>query len=221
MECDMPKVNLFASAKEIAPPPKPPKAEDKEVKHLPGLEDLATIDSLIKNLEAVKSSFEGEVKARMKAEFIAEGAENYRAVDGDAEASAECRKRSTNSALKSEEIALLAAADIPVGQVISQREAFIINPAYSEDPKYMKLFKQVSDKLQEIKDLPEDFILKQPEVSKTVVTDETFDAAMADKLKRKLYIDIVATLAIKPKLNHPNIEEMLDAVKPLLVPATA
>ena len=213
----MPKVNLFQNAKIVAPPPKPKSNDDKDVIRLKGLEDYAKIDLLVKQLMAIKETLAQDLKGAMKVQFL-KVPENYEGYDGAASASCELRKRATNSPLKAAEIEELTKAEIPIGEMIETQEAFIFNPKYSSDPKYTKLFAKVSEKIQEVKDLPEDFIQLQPESKKSVVTDETFDTVKGDEKLLAQFIDTVGVMAIKPKFEEqPNIKAVLQYAEQFLV----
>lgn len=170
------KTNLFAKAK-AAPAVKASKKSNKAEKPISGMEGFAVVVSLMKNLEGIKATMEGEIKSEMRGIFVVDGEgqrpESFRGVEGSAEASCELRKRTAMSALSQTEIDALTADGIPVGKSESIPERFIINPAYANN---QELLAKVSAALSKITELPDDFIQVQAEVSKVIVTDETLEA---------------------------------------------
>lgn len=203
---------MFADAKVIAPPTtKAKKSAGNEVQ-VDGLYEIAAIDLVIKNLESAKSALEGDVKNQVRDIFINNAEKtgkrpsNFRGIDGPAEASCELRKRSTRSVLTEDEANLLTEANIPFETVTDIEETFVINPAYASD---QKLLAKIEKALKGIKDLPEDFIMKQQGATRKVVSDETIDTVFEKKLGRK-FLDIVALIALKPQIKQPSI---VDAFK--------
>lgn len=209
----MAKTNMFTAAKAAPAPVKAKAKADKETVQMDGLEGLAALTALIKNLEAVKSTIEAEVKAEQRAHFIEHGAKNFIGVDGIATASIECRKRSTTSVLSDAEVEALEAADIPVGSIEVMPERFVVNPDKMSD---QKLLQRVSDALSKIPGT-EDFIMLQEGVTKSVVTEETFAKATETKDLRSQFISTVAVMAVKPKLDgEVDVAKLLDMSKALL-----
>jgi hypothetical protein len=199
--------NIFTSAKVVASP-KASKGKTKgKTEHaLGGLEELATLDTLIKSLTAVKATYEAEVKAKMKTIFEEDGTETFMGIDGDATASAECRKRASTSTLTIKEIEKLDEFGIEPEMTIITPERFVVNPVHAANSG---LLEQVSNALKKVKGLPDDFIMLQAEEAKPVVSEAVFDAATKDADTRKALLDVVAVLAIKPKLGNPDIAKLL------------
>jgi hypothetical protein len=216
----MTKMNLFQTAQVVDTKKASKKKSDKVEVNMQGLEDYATVVSLMKNLEGIKSTLEGEIKSEMKSYFTKNNngsrPENFRGIEGNASASCEMRKRTATSALSETEISDLTADNIPVEKAVSTPERFVINPDFMND---QALLEKVSKALLSIKGLPENFIMMQPEVSKTVVSDETLDMICQKGLLSK-YFDAVTTMAIKPKLDKEmDIAKVISAAKTLLIGA--
>jgi hypothetical protein len=208
-------VNMFAKAKSAPAPVKPVAAAERESFKVSGLEELTVIDTLIKNLDALKKSMRSGIDAQLRAKFI-EGEENFDAYEGIAEAVALASKRSTNSQLTAEEVEALEADDIPVGKMELVPERFVVNPAYADD---QKLLKRVSDALGTVKGMPEDFIMKQDGTEKRVVTDETLKAIKADAELLRKHFDTVSVIGLKPKLTQEmGIPALLEKLKSILAP---
>ena len=193
----MPALNMFEKAKSVPVAVKAVKGKDKEVIVLQGLEDVAVLDTLIKTLSALKDTLREPVTEQMREQFIG-GAENFDGVEGLATASAQLRKRSVKSALTPDEVQLLIAAKVPVGEAETVPERYIINPAYADNSAMLK---KVSDALSKVPGMANDFIQFQAGVKDKVVTDETFDAVMKDSKKAAQLIDVVGVLALAPKLD--------------------
>ena len=195
-------MSLFEKAKKIETvTPAPKKKTDKERINIPGLANLAVVDAIVKGFTAIRSTLDEKVKAEMAATFVGIGnqtkrrPENFRGVEGDvASASCELRTRSSASPLAPEEIDVLKRLEIPVEEIETKADCYVINPAYFEDSE---LLEKVSKALEKVKGLPEDFILKQDRQVKTVVTAETVDTVFEKGLQKTL-LDMVCTMAIKP-----------------------
>lgn len=188
------------------------KGKTKDEVVLEGLEDVAVLDALIKSLTGLKDSLRGPVNDQMREIFI-DGSENFLAVEGDASASAELRKRATTSPLTTEEVEALKADDIVVGEIERTPERFVINPAYADNSV---LLEKVSKALAKVAGMPNDFVQFQAGVKVPVVTDETFEAVMGDKELAAKYIDTVGVLALKPKLENADLAFMVEKAKKLL-----
>jgi hypothetical protein len=214
------KMVKFADAKVVAA--KAPKKEKATKPHheLTGLLKFAAIKNAIESLETLKTTFEQQVKGQMLKHFINSGAEtgtkpaNFEGSDGLATASCELRKRSVKSILSLEDKTLLTDYNIPVEEVKSDIETYIINPAYLADTKLMS---KVEAALNKIVGMPIDFIMKQEAVTTYTVSDATVDAvfALKDKAKLEKLAPIVTTLAIKSKLDNDNI--VAETVRTLLL----
>lgn len=206
-------MSLFSNAKTIDAKPAAKKGSKKEEIQLAGIETIAQIDALTKILAAARATIEAETKSAAMDLFVdmADGKrpENFRGVEGDASASVELRKRSTASALNEGEIQHLTSLGLKVEKAVAVQELFAINPAYAGDAK---LLEKVSKALEKI--VPVDFIVKQEEKSKTVVTDETIDGAFA--ANDRTAIEIVSVLALKPKLEVTNVDKLFATVQKLV-----
>ena len=197
---------------------KPKKNEPQRVE-IADMEKLAALDSVIKSLTALKTTFEADVKAAMANRFVTDGCakkgrpENFRGIEGVAEASCELRARSSASSLSNDEQTLLSRNSIPMTKIESVAETFVVNPAYAGDSE---LLGKVAAKLNSIKGIPEDFIQTQAGVSRTVIAEGAMDAIFQHgTMNAHELLSIVATLAIKPKMNEDGaayriVREMLE-----------
>lgn len=195
-------MSLFAKATVIATKPTGKARADKKEIALAGIQTLAEIEAMLKSLEAAKATIAGEIKEAGFAEFLemetSVRPESFKGIDGQATCSVEMRKRGTNSALNDDEVNVLEKLGLmPFKQVITQ-QMFGINPVFAADEALMN---KVSKALEKI--VPVGFIVLQEEVSKKVVNDELLDDAfkMTDPEARKAALQIVTTMALKPKLN--------------------
>ena len=171
------------------------------------------VDSLEKNLKALKETLKGKVNEQMKEIFTRQNnkrPENFRGIEKHASASCEMRKRTIASVLTEEEVKALEKDGIPVGTEVSTPSRFIINPEHAAN---QELLQKISDAIQKVPGVPENFILHQAEVSSQVVTDETLNKVCELGLIAK-HFDKVATLAVKAKLeNELDIEKVLENVR--------
>ena len=204
----------FFSAKFVvtaATPKAKAKSKKKELT-IEGLEQLAEIDAMIKNLSALREDLDRTVKDQAREIFIDLGQtarpENFRGVDGEAEASIEFRKRSSRSTLTLAEVEAFEKLNIPVETIQDVFETFVINPAYAGDSA---LLEKIDRALKKVKDLPEDFILKQEGSSRKVVGEDTVVAVFAKGLIRQFF-DSIGVLAVKPKLNVTDISAIAKKV---------
>ena len=188
---------MFSTAK-VIDKPVAAKKKAKEELEIPGIEQLAKLDALIKAATSMKATLEAEVKEAGLEHFLSliggTRATSVLGVDGVATCSVEFRKRATTSALTDDEVASLRLWKIEPELRQIQQKLFAINPVYAED---MKLLEKVEKALKSI--VPEDFIVMQAGISKPVVSDEMFDAAYRNK-SAKTAVQIMTVMALKPKL---------------------
>ena len=174
------------------------------------------VDSLEKNLKAIKETLKGQVKTQMKEIFTRQNnkrPDNFRGIEKHASASCELRKRTIALVLTEEEVTALEADKVPVGTEVSTPSRFIINPEHAAN---QELLQKISDAIRKVPGLPENFILHQEEVSSRVVTDETLNKVCELGLLPK-HFDKVATMAIKAKLeNELDIETVLESVRKMV-----
>lgn len=215
---------LFSSAAAIAPA-KSGKAVKPAKKEIPieGLLSFAQIDAAIKALEGLKGTYESKVKGAAMTCFLGfsgnERPDSFTGIDGavnEATASMELRKRGTNSALNAEQVALLQAHGIQPLREVTCRELYAINPKYAGDGE---LLGKVETALESI--VPTDFIVKQDEISKMVVTDANVDAVFAAKSTLsaadfEAMVKVVTTQAVKAKLAKTDFNEIMAAVAAML-----
>lgn len=207
-------MSMFKNAQPIAETKKKSGKAEKEVVSITGLEDYAQVDALLKALEGVKKSLEQEIKAQGMEIFFNKIAgrkpENFRAEEGQANASFEFRKRTSRSELSEDEINMFKHYGVTVGEEELSREMFGINPAYASNEQ---LLGRVEAALKDI--VPADFIVLQPKRVKYIVSDETVDTAFRLGCPKEV-IEAVTTLAVKPKLQDTNLGKVIDHVRKLL-----
>lgn len=210
----------FATAKTVKTVAKAKKADKVRVE-MNGMHEYAALVSVMKSLEAVKASMEAEIKADMLKKFVDMGCDkqarpaNFIGFEGDGEASCELRARSSVSGLTEAEQEILADHEIPTTVVEDVVDTFVINPQYITDASLMD---KVAAKLNTIKDIPSDFILKQEGRAKTVVAEGGLDAVFKNSPEVAAnLLKIVGTLAIKAKFT--DMEKALDAIKEFVVAA--
>ena len=193
-------------------------------KELPieGLSDLAAINAMMTALEGLKASIETSVKAQAFNSFmsltgVGVKPDSFTGIEKNATGSMELRKRGTNSALSTDEAAVLVSHGITPFKEVIAPELFGINPKYAGDEEIML---KVEQALSEVDDLPEDFIVKQEEKSKLVVSEANMTEAFAakNKLSAEAYealVRIVTTQAVKPKTSD-SFEAIADRVKAMM-----
>lgn len=205
-------MSIFSTAKALPTTPTPKgKTKDKAEVTMPGLEKFAILKSLAESIKTLCATYEAQVKAEAKERFCdgTKRPENFRGIEGSAEASVECRKRSTNSPLSDDEVTALTQAGLPFDTIETTVETFVINPVYASDSA---LLDRVSKAIAKVPGLPADFILHQNGVSKHVVTDATIDKMYANG-KAKDFLDMVTVIALKPKLKDTDINRMIAVLK--------
>ena len=119
---------MFSTAATVKVDPKKTSADNKEKIEIKGLEDYTMVDSLEKNLKAMKETLKGKVKAQMKEIFTRQNnkrPENFRGIEKQLRRSCELRKRTIASVLTDEEVKALEKDNIPVGT-----EVLIPKPVY-------------------------------------------------------------------------------------------
>lgn len=200
-------MSVFANAKTlVTDKPKTGKAKKPEVP-LQGLEDVALLEALLQSIGAYKESLEAAVKDQAREIFLAKAngrrPENFRAVEGLAEASVELRKRSSRTVLSEDEVAVFDEHNIPYDTIVEQAETFVLNPNL-DAATLAKIDKALSG----IKGLPDNVILKQTGVTKRVVSEATIDTVFK-KGKAEEMLDTICVLALKPKIANPNLNQAM------------
>lgn len=209
-------MSLFANAKTIAAPAPKAKKSTLETRPLTGMEEYAATIAAIKSLEAIAEAQAAALKEEMTTIFVNEGFEtkkkpaNFKGTEGIATGSCEMKKRSTSSRLEDEEIALFNTHKLPFEEVVANEEAFIINPAYTNN---MELLAKVEEALADV-DLPDDFLQKQEKSSKMVVSAETVEKlfTLPNKDDITALMPLVTTLSIKTSVNDENFWGIIDNI---------
>lgn len=193
------------------------KKKDKEIIELPGAEQLAHLDAVIKAATAAKDAIENGLREVVLDKFMdqigdtGKKPESFYGVEGFAEVNLQMRKRGTNSALNADEQELLSNKGVAFKREVITPQLFAINPAYATDAKLLERVEKALAKI-----VPEDFIVMQEEKFKMVVDDDCLEAAF--KSGDREVIEIATCLAFKPKLTEmrsgdiaKTVAEILDA----------
>ncbi len=215
----MPK-NRFAVAKDHAGDEPVTKKGKKAVDAvtITGLEDLAIVKAVIKQLETLETTLKTEVNDQMLDRFVDDGIAagkkpaNFAGTDTNASGSMQLRKRSARSVLTPSDIDLLDELGISYDE--SDDSFFYINKKYADDDK---LLTKVSKALDKVAGIPTDFIEATP--TKYVTTDESIDELFKiEKLKpakAREVLQVVATLASRIKYEGDH-DELMDKLSELI-----
>jgi len=194
---------------------------------MPGLKELAALDTMIKALTTLKETVEMDVKTAACVHFVKIGIEkkgrpeNYNAIetftnngeDFDATASIQLRKRSEVSALSDDEVQILTENNLPYNETSKIANTYVINPKYFNN---QEILTKVEDALKGVEGLPEDFIMEQEGVTKRVVDETALDEVFKLSQEKVLEIlPILTTLAVKPKFNA-DMKIALEVVEELM-----
>lgn len=215
----MPK-NRFAVAKDHAGDQKVTKGKKKVVDAVTvtGLEDLAIVNAVMKQLETLQSTLKQEVNDQMLDVFVENGMEagkkpaNFAGTDTNASGSMQLRKRTARSKLTQADTDLLDELGISYEE--SDDSFFYINKKYAGDDK---LLTKVSKALDKVPGIPTDFIEATP--TTYVTTDESIDDLFknsklkADKVREAL--QVVGTLASRIKYEGDH-DELMDKLSELI-----
>lgn len=224
---------MFASAKTVTLVTKSPAKgkPSKPVDLIEGWEELCALDAVSKALAGLvtikkQAIEEGPVTELLVSRGLATGRkpESLSPVEGEGKGSAYIAKRSTRSALSEEELELLTetVGEEALGSYTETVEALpallAVNPAYANDEA---LLRKIDKALSGIKDIPEDFIVQQEAVSKTVVSDEATNA-MFKLTPEKLdaVFSILAGISMRP-VYGAGLEKAWEAIRPLIPEAEA
>ncbi len=208
--------NRFAVAKDNAgdSSPKGKKKSTAESVSIEGLEDLAIVKAVLKQLETLEGTLKKDVNDQMLDKFVESGMEtgkkpaNFSGVDTNASGSMQLRKRSARSVLTEADTDLLDELGISYDE--TDDSMFYINKKYAGDDK---LLTKVSKALDKIPGIPTDFIEATP--TKYVTTDESINELFKnDKLKIdqvRTALQVVGTLAsrIKYEGDHADLMDKL------------
>lgn len=213
-------MSIFANAKAPEDKKQNAKKSNKEEIAIKGLEDLAAIDIAIGSLETIRETLEGSVKDVMAAHFVKTGEilgrkpENFRGVEGNAEASCELKRRSSRSVLSDDEVELFKKNNIPYETITDVEACFLINPKYTENAE---LLEKISNAIMSIEGIPDDLILRQTEKSRHVASDESINAIFKSKTAKSL-LKLATTMALKVTSKKADVVEALDHVKKIIAP---
>jgi hypothetical protein len=197
--------NLFHTAKTLPQKPAAAAAKTAEVIETEGLERYSALDHVEKLLKALKETHREPITEQMLDHFVEEGLrrgkrpDNYKGAENGCSASLEFRKRTSNSKLTDVELQLLEKYDVPVDSIEEVPSAFLINPKYAEDEE---LLAAVSNAISRVKNLPDDFLVRQMPMHRVVVHEDALDHVFAVQAEPETVTElarIVSTLAMKPK----------------------
>ncbi len=140
---------------------------------------------------------------------------NFKGVEGEVTASCELRIRSSRSALNADEAELMRENNIPTTVVVDTRDAYVINPEHAHNAGYQKAIQKALGPLIKKGILPDDIIMRQQGVSRTVVGEEALDQVFTktDPDLVKTLLGVVGVMSIKPKVDgSPNSADLLARV---------
>lgn len=215
-------MSMFAKAKVIeTKTPAKGKATDKREVEISGADELAQMEAFHKSIGTLIATMKEEVKSEVFNEFVKDGMEHkkspdgFNAIENVSTIGATFKKRSTTSVLTDAEVAILKKNGISYETKIVQQEQFVINPKYSES---QELLESVSEAIEGIKGMPEDFIMLQPEASKQVTSARSLDEIFQSKKKKATVRDlakIVGVIALKPS-TKADLSDVLEDLKEML-----
>ncbi len=162
-----------------------------------GLSDAALVSARITELEATLATLRNSLDEQAREYFVKAAGNgqrpvNFKAYEGDAEASIELRKRSTRSYLTADEVADFEKNGVPYETVVEKQAAWLLNPKYAADPAFMKQLEKDLDKAK----LPLDLFTTQVGSIKQVVSDDSVKTVFAKGLAGEL-LDRVCILGVK------------------------
>jgi hypothetical protein len=173
---------------------------------LPNLELYARLDQAAKAIAEFKAEVRPELEEAVVDRFVKVGAAlqarpaSFKAAQGAALGCFELRKRSTNSALSEDEAAKLASYNIPLEELTTVEETFVINPQYLSDSKLMQ---KVGTALSKVPGLPLDFILRQEPDTKVIVSDETIESVFRQPSETIAeLLRMVSAIGIRTRLDN-------------------
>lgn len=221
-----PPIDFFDAAASL--PVKGKKADAKKNEdriNTDGLLDYAVLSAAEKAIKAIKEVQGSKVKGQMRSFFVQEGnekkrkPENYKGIDPDgiATASLQLRKRGEQRPLSDEEIENLKEEGIPFDEVVVVPETFIVNPKYKDDAV---LKAKLNEALGKVAGLPSDFLLRQPGVTKVVISEDTENALFKlPTVKVRLLLDTVFELAIRSSIDSEKMDtaEIFTRAKKLVI----
>lgn len=199
-------MDIFANAKTVAAKPKGKKKADAPQIEVEGIEGLAALKAVSKDIEAAMAVEAGKVDTAAFNHFVSEGMKikrkpvNVKGVENGSEGSLQLRVRSSRSVLSQDEQKLLEDNDIPFDEIVDKEDTFIINPAYVNDAEMMG---KVAEALAAV-NLPADYILKQEKESRHVATEKSIDAvfALEDEDDVRALLPLVITQASRVTLGE-------------------
>ena len=214
--------NRFTQAKEQATDkPKAKKAAAVDAVTIDGLEDLAIVKAVMKQLEGLESTLKADVNSQMLDKFVELGTAagkkpaNFKGADTNASGSMQLRKRSARSVLTESDIELMDELGISYEE--TEDSMLYINKKYATDDK---LLNKVSKALDKVPGIPTDFIEATP--TKVITTDASIDELFAKASGKKalhkdivrVALQVVGTLAsrIKYEGDHSDLMDKLSTL---------
>lgn len=176
------------------------------------LYDLKMLKMIKRVIDEAESEVDSRVKNRMREYFIEQGMmesrrpKNFKGYERDAEASCELKKRGTRATLKSWEVELLQEHGIAAQEVVDRKEAYIVNPVYTEDQDLMR---RVSEALQRVEGIPSDFIQFQEGSTRMVVQESSLDAVFhKNRSVVEQLLPVVSILAIRLDIDDNEVSTL-------------
>jgi hypothetical protein len=180
-------------------------AEEISIANLEGFAALTKVSKALKTVEATMSA---ALKIDINDVFIGQGIQfskrpdNFKGIDGMAAASCQLKALPSTSGISVENQERLKKAGIPLKEIDTVTETFILNPKYAENAEVMNKMEKALAKL----GLPEDLFLHQSNKRVVCDGDVTIDAIFNIKnasgdTDRALILEmlpLVTTMAIKP-----------------------
>lgn len=218
------KRNIFTEATTVrAKETETPKEKNKEKETIEigeELDKLSAIREVINQLKSVETDYLKTVHFRVLNKFInktikcRKRPDNFRGLGIISEASCELKVRAYTSALTEQDIITLNEYGIEYSdKVVTEAvpEQYYFNPKLMVDPVIANKISKALEAIPELKN--KDILFHQEareEVTVPVATSESFEsvANKIDTLSRgdlRTIYSIIATLAVRPKLNSPEI----------------
>lgn len=196
--------------------------DQREEVTLIGIEKYAKYDAVQKAADSAKTMLGAELKNKVFDLFLAKGGDkrpdSFTASEGIGRANVQLKKKASNVALSEADVKMLREAGVEPHKDTVVTELFAINPVHIADKNLMA---KVEAALQAIAGLPADFIVRQVETVKYVVTDAVADAAWKtgdpDVIEATTSISFAATVAkVDAEAMGDTIRELFNIEQPTI-----
>jgi hypothetical protein len=217
---------VFSNLGKVNTTAKASKANKKLQIEIPGIKELAMLDTLATSVEGLLISASARVKASQNEEFIKLGMKHKKAPesfqgidpgtnnldDPDFFASCQLRRRSSASGLTADEIALCTDYKFPMKTNVKQVGTIVINPAYAADKTILTKLEKLLAKSMEKGEIPADLFQIQDEISMQVIPENGVDYLFQNYNDEKVIatlLPVVTTPAISPKVKIDDLSVAL------------